>query len=223
MTGDQNDMAARIRAVLPTGWFPDTTPVLDSVLAGLAWMWSWAYALLQFVAAQTRLATTSGMWLDLFAFDYFGNRVTRGTQETDDAFRSRVGKEMQRIRGTRAAVVSVLTDLTGQAPTIFEPMNTGDTGGWGTLGEQGSGLAWNTAGGWGSLAMPFQCFVTAYNPPNVGIANVQPWNGEGGWGSPVLAYADLQQSADTLTDAEIYAAVADVMPCATIARTQIAV
>jgi len=223
MTGDQNDMAARIRAVLPAGWFSDTTPVLDSLLAGLGWLWSWAYALLQFVVAQARLATTSGMWLDLFAFDYFGNRVARATQETDDAFRARISREMRRIRGTRAAVISVVTDLTGQAPKIFEPMNTGDTGSWGTLDGQAQGLAWNTTGGWGSLSMPFQAFVTVYNTPNVGIATVQPWNGDAGWSSPTLAYADLQDAANTLTNDAIYAAIADVMPAATIAWTQIAV
>jgi hypothetical protein len=157
------------------------------------------------------------------AFDFFGSRVIRGTQEADDAFRARISKEMRRIRGTRAAVVSAVTDLTGHAPVIFEPMNAGDTGSWGTLGGQAQGLGWNMAGGWGNLSMPFQCFVTAYNAPNVGIATVQPWNGNAGWGCPTLVYADLQSDTDAVTGADVYAAIADVMPTATIAWTQIAV
>lgn len=93
----------------------------------------------------------------------------------------------------------------------------------GYLNGQAQGLAWNTTGGWGSLSMPFQAFVTVYNTPNVGIATVQPWNGDAGWGSPALAYADLQDAANTLTNAAIYAAVADVMPAVAVAWTQIAV
>ena len=77
MTGDQQDMIARLRAVLPTRWFPDSAPVLDGLLSGLASGWSWAYQQLLYVKAQTRIATATDVWLDIIANDYFGGRLAR--------------------------------------------------------------------------------------------------------------------------------------------------
>ena len=82
MTGDQQDMMARLRTVLPTRWFPDSAPVLDGLLSGLASGWSWAYQQLQYVKAQTRIATATDVWLDIIANDYFGSRLaTTGRTE----------------------------------------------------------------------------------------------------------------------------------------------
>ena len=79
MTGDQQDMLARLRAVLPTRWFPDSAPVLDGLLSGLASGWSWVYQQLQYVKAQTRIATATDIWLDIIADDYFGSSLARRT------------------------------------------------------------------------------------------------------------------------------------------------
>ena len=35
-TGDQSDFTARIKALLPNGWFRDATPVLDAILSGIS-------------------------------------------------------------------------------------------------------------------------------------------------------------------------------------------
>ena len=131
MTGDQADMGQRMRSVLPTRWFPDVAPVLDALLSALGWSWAWLYSLLGYVGAQTRLATASGVWLDMIAFDYFGASLLRGPLETDGSLRARISTELTRERGTRAAVVAAVEDLTGIEPAIFEPSFTADTGGWG--------------------------------------------------------------------------------------------
>ena len=89
MTGDQQDMMARLRTVLPTRWFPDSAPVLDGLLSGLASGWSWAYQQLQYVKAQTRIATATDVWLDIIANDYFGNRLADGQDKATE--RSAVG------------------------------------------------------------------------------------------------------------------------------------
>ncbi len=222
MTGDLKDMAARLRAVLPARWFPDHSPVLDGVLNGLAAGWRWAYQQLQYVKAQTRLATATDIWLDVIASDFFGSRLVRRTGQGDAAFRARIQLELFRERGTRGAVVAVLYDLTGRAPAVFEPARTTDTGGYASFAGAGGGAAYGIAGGWGSLALPFQCFITAYRPSGSGVATVSGWGGPaGGYRLGAIEYASLEMVQGQVTDADIYAAVASVLPVATIGWTRI--
>lgn len=216
MTGDQEDMAARLRAVLPTHWFADRTPVLDGLLAGLGATASWAWSLLQTVIAQTRLATASGSFLDMAAQDFFGTRLRRRAAQSDTGFRAAIGRELLRERGTRAALSGVVRDLTGREPVVFEPARPADTGAWGLA------LGYGAAGGWGSLSLPFQCFVTAFRPSGSGIAQVSGWGAAaGGYGAGKLEYGSPADVAGQVTDAEINAAIAGVMPTAAIAWTRI--
>jgi hypothetical protein len=222
MTGDQQDMLARLRAVLPARWFPDSAPVLDGLLNGLAAGWCWVYQLLQYVKAQTRIATATDVWLDIIASDFFGDRLIRRAGQADDAFRNRIQRELFRERGTRAAVAAVLQDLTGRSPLVFEPARSTDTGGYTSLIGAGGGVGYGSAGGWGSLALPFQCFITAYRPIGSGIATVCGWGGPaGGYGHGTIEYASLEMVQGQVTDDDIYAAVADVMPVAAIGWTRI--
>lgn len=240
-TGDVNDMVARIKGVLPTRWFPDPdsdgtsdTPVLDGVLTGIAWPWSQFYGMLQFVKLQTRIATATGSFLDIVTIDFLGSRLPRRNGEGDPSFRVRIMKEIVRSRATRQALIQVLTDLTGNTPVVFEPRWPPDTGGWGFLGMTvGTGLEFGSvdgttpgAGGWGSLALPFQVFVTAFRGGGGGIANVggfytgSGWAG-GGYGVGALEFASLSMSVGQITDDEINAAVAGVIPVATTAWVRI--
>lgn len=211
MTGDTPDMVSRIKAALPTRWFPDETPVLDTVLTGLATAWSALYALLTTVQLQSRIATATGQFLDGASADFFANRLPRRLTETDDAFRIRIHQQLAREHATRAALTAILTDLTGTAPAIFEPARVSDSGGYGT-----PALAYGAAGPWGSLQLPFQIFVTATRAQGVGIASIA------GYGTPgPLARASLAAATGQVTDADIYAAIASVMPTATRAWTRI--
>lgn len=223
MTSNQGDMLARLRAVLPTHWFPDSAPVLDGLLSGLASGWSWFYQQLQYVKAQTRIVTATDVWLDIIADDFFGNRLARRTGQSDGAFRSRIQHELFRERATRGSIIGVLEDLTGRAPIVFEPARSTDTGGYASLIGVGGGVGYGSAGGWGSLALPFQCFITAYRPVGSGIATVCGWGGPTGcYGRGTIEYASLEMVQGQVTDEDIYAAVADVMPVAAIAWTRIA-
>lgn len=223
MSGDIDDFVKRLKAVLPSRWFTDQTPVLTGVLTGLASSWSWLYGLLGDVRAQLRIGTASGIFLDMIAADFFGTRLTRRTAQTDDGFRTAICKEIVRERGTRAALTSSVRDLTGRAPTIFEPARPADTGGYGVRGmTAGSGLGYGVAGGYGSLALPFQCFVTAYRPRGTGIANVAGWGAPvGAYGRGAVEYANLSMIAGQVTDADILTAVAAVLPANAIAWTRI--
>lgn len=221
MVGDRQDIVARLKAVLPSGWFPDSTPVLDAILGGLAAGWSSIYTALQYARNQTRLATASDIWLDIIAEDFFGARLSRNGQG-DALLRVRIQHEILRSRGTRAAVSSVLTDLTGRAPAIFEPFRPADTGAWGSGRVAGSGIGYGTAGGWGSLSLPYQCFVTAYRPNGSGIANVTGWTKPaGGYGVGAIEYGNASMSQAQVTDSDILCAIASVMPVAAVAWTRI--
>ena len=223
MTGDQADFWGRLRAVLPRRWFADETPALDSVLCGLAVAWTWLYGLLQFVKRQCRIGSATGIWLDIIAFDFFGSALCRRSVETDDAYRSRIKAEIFRERGTRSAVIIALTELTGRQPTVFEPAHVLDTGGYGTMDGSGGGAGYGTAGRWGSLALPFQCFITAHRPSGGGVSDVAGWCAPvGAYSTGTIEYAALSMVQAQVTDADIYQVVSSAMPAATIGWTQIA-
>jgi hypothetical protein len=86
----------------------------------------------------------------------------------------------------------------------------------------GGGVAYGVAGGWGSLDLPFQCFISAYRPTGSGIAMVSGWcRPSGAYGEGAIEYASLAMVQGQITDSDIYTAVADVMPAATIGWTRI--
>jgi hypothetical protein len=222
MIGDQDDMLFRLKLVLPLRWFPDETPVLDTLLSGVAWAWAWVYRFLQCVMTQARISTAEDAWLDLIAVDYFGKALIRRIAENDASYRLRIKAEFFRARGTRQAVVAVLADLAGRSPILFEPANPFDTGGYGSVSVPASGLAYAVLGGWGSLNLPFQFFVTAYRPPGVGIGSVSGWGCVGGgYGVGTLEYASLSMMQGLVTDSAIYGAITSVLPVGVIGWTRI--
>lgn len=216
-TGDQNDMQARLTALLPSGWFPDTAQVMPAVLAGLASMWSWGYAQVAYAKLQTRVGTATDQFLDIAANDFFGSSLRRRTGEIDANYRRRILAELLAPKNTRAAVIAALVRLTGFTPKIFEPALTTDTGGW-TVG----GWGFDAGGGWGSLQLPYQFFMTAYRPTGGGIAKSDGFNGSlGGYGVGALQWANVSMIAGTVTDGDIYEAVDDTIPAGTIGWVQI--
>ncbi len=167
-TGSQADMLSRIKSVLPGGWFAATgqdstvsaTPVLDAALSGPAWALAWFWRFYSYVAAQARIATASGINLDMVAADFFGGGLTRNAGELDPAFRARILAALFPKQGTRQAVLDAASAAAGGRAVVFEPGYALDAGGWdiGTTGYDTPGSA-----GWGTRLMPFQAFLTA--PP----------------------------------------------------------
>lgn len=131
MIGDQNDILARIKNVLPP-WFGTNTPNLDIAFSGAASAFASIYSLIQYAGLQTRIQTSTDKWLDLTARDFFGLGFQRRVNEPDAAYVARILKEILRSRVTRAALSNALLDLTGLAPIIFEPARVMDTGAFGT-------------------------------------------------------------------------------------------
>ena len=227
MIGDRSDIASRLRAVLPTKWFGDTTPILDTILNGLGAGWEYIYQFQLYAEQQTRLTTASDLWLDLVAGDFFGGRVRRSTGQSDSAFRAVIQRMLLREHATRPAMTSALLTLTGRTPRIFEPANTSDTGGYASprspgAQPQGGGVGYNVGGGWGSLALSYQCFITAFRPVENGVAYVSGWGMNGaGYGGGPIEYANLDLLNGHVSDADILNEITSVAPVGIVAWTNI--
>jgi hypothetical protein len=211
-TGDQQDMLARLQALLPRGWFGDAPPILTALLNGFAAILANVYAVLSYARLQLRIATATDGWLDIISADFFGTTLPRKTGESDTAFRNRITVNLFRERATRKAVVQVLTTLTGRAPLIIEPMRPADTGGYGIA------CGYGVAGAYGSLVHQYQAFVTAYRPRGIGIPNIAGYGGSSSGYSIASRgeYASMSMVQQSVSDADIYAAVASVIPAGTI-------
>ena len=213
MIGDAPDFARRLSAQLPAGWFDAAAPRIGGVLAGFSQAWASLYAALIAAQLQLRLATVSGGFLDMACADYTGRKIVRRKLETDDVLRWRL-LPVFRDKVTRAALISRLTALTGNVPTIFEPARPGDTGGYNIA------RGYNVAGAYGTLTMPFQFFVTVQRPVGQGLATVSGYNTfGGGWGVGALVYARIEDSLPHVTDQDINDAIVDTLPVSSIAWT----
>lgn len=218
MTDDQPGMQQRLRSLLPR-WFPDASPILDGVLAGLAAGAAFLRQLTAYAALQARIKTATDGWLDLIADDFFGGTLVRAVGQADESFRSRILANLLRERVTRRALEQVLTDLTGTPPVVVEPMRPADTGGYGS-----GGVGYGVAGAYGSLLMPLQCLVRVKRPPAQGIPDVAGYGvPTGGYGEPSRAvYASLADVQGAVTDADILSAVESVRPAGTTVWVNIA-
>jgi hypothetical protein len=212
MIGDAIDFKARLRATLPVRWFPDTAPVLDALLGGLASAWASVYALLQYMRLMARISTAAGTTLDFIAGDYFGMTLVRRIGEADFFFSARIKAELLKPRATRAAVIAAVTRLTGVAPLVFEPSRPADTGAYNSAVSLGYGVA----GGYGSYARQAQFYIVVTHgvlngPPLVGgYYKGSGWAG-GGYGIGALEYWS-GASPGGVTDPDIFAAIAAVLP-----------
>lgn len=197
--GDNGDILARLKSVLPA-WWGQVTPILDGVLSGFAQIGSWGYGLLIYTTAQTRIATATDGFLDIASLDFFGPRVRRKPSQPDFALRKIIRAEVLRPRNTRAAMLKALKDLTGSSAVIFEPAYAFDTGGIGTYG-----FAFSTAGGFGSRALPNQMFIRVVQPIGAGVPTVAGFNTTyAGFGNGYFCLIDKNAITGAVTNQDIY-------------------
>ena len=215
--GDQNDVFSRIKSTMPP-WFGGATPILDALIQGLAWAGSFVYSLYAYAKLQTRIKTATDGWLDMIAADFFGTALFRSANQTDASFRARILINLIRERATRKGIVTVLTDLTGRAPKVFEVTRPADTGAYSAPNS-----GYSMYGGYGSLLLPFQAFVDAYRPQLSGIPFVAGYSASpAGYGVPSQGdYASINQVIGAVQDADLYNAIDSVKPAATIIWTRI--
>lgn len=216
--GTQADIVSRLQSLMPPGWFAQgATPIRDALLTGIANAFAFIFSLFAYLRLQTRIGTATDGFLDLIAFDYFGNDLPRGPSQSDASYKSRIQSGLFPQRNTRAAIINVLKQVTGRTPIVFEPARPADCGAY----NKGV-LAYNTAGGYGSLAYPYQSFVTAFRPLGTGIPNVAGYN------IPTGAYNTGSQGeyataafTEGVNDNDIYAAINSVRMGATIVWARI--
>lgn len=215
-TGDSNDIVKRIKRLIPNRWFAWVAPVRDAILGGVSDSMSWGYGLIIYAKLQTRLATATGPWLDIFSYDFLGSYLQRKGLG-DGLFRTVIRSTILQERVTRAGMANALSILTGSAPIIFEPWNTGDTGGYG----QGT-FAYGKSGGWGSIQLPGQCFIKVRRNVGSGVPRA------GGYGSSVGGYGKGSTEYDGpsidqigVTDDLIYATIEATKPTGVTCWTQI--
>lgn len=219
--GDNSDVFARLKSALPQRWFgstADSMPVVDSLLAGIATALSFVYSLYAYAKLQTRIKTATDGWLDLVAADFFGTTIQRKARQSDTSFRATIIANLFRERATRNAITKVLTDLTGRAPLIIEPNRPQDCGAYGAPNS-----GYDLAGAYGQVSLTYQAFVNAYRPLGTGIPYIA------GYDQPPTGYSiasqgeytDSSMNSNTVSDADIYAAVESVRPAATIVWVRI--
>lgn len=218
MTGDQADIVARLKSILPSGWFPisgpnqtSPTPVLDGVLNGIANAGAWLYGLIAYARLQMRIQTSTGGWLDIAATDYFGTKVQRLDFESDAHYRIRILSGLPPVSSTRNAIASVVRKLTGYDPTFVELWVPGDCGAYGLLG------GYDLFGAY-SGSLPYQGFVSIKR-----VYTGLPW--VAGYDTPLAAYdktgggsmwADLSMAPGYVSDSQVFAAIRAVHAFGTV-------
>jgi len=228
-TGDSNDILNRVKMLIPFRWFAWIAPIRDAILGGLSDNAAWCYSWIVYARTQSRLATATGLFLDLTAYDFLGRHLFRKNQ-TDDIYRRMIKATILQERVTRAGMINALKSLTGSAPWIFEPWNTNDAGAWSgpTVAQASHGnFAWNTAGGWGSTDLPAQTFMQVTRASPSGIPNVAGWSstghlsGLGGWGVGAIELIGPSQQQYGITNQMIYDMINTTRPTGSIAWTRI--
>jgi len=206
-TGDKNDIYTRLKGLLPPTWFGDNNPILTGALNACASALAWCYSLYLYAKLQTRISTATDGWLDIAAYDFFGSNLQRSVGQSDDLFRNQMKISLFRERGTRQAIIDILEDMTGKTPYIFEPQRPLDTGSYG-----GPMIGYGVAGGYGSLMLPYQAFVTAYRPSGSGIPYIAGYSlTPSGYSVASRGeYASQSMITGSITDAQVYEAIAAV-------------
>lgn len=211
-TGDNNDQFRRLKRLMPQSWFGDNSTVIDAILRGFASVNASLYALIAYARLQTRINTATDGWLDMIAYDFFGNNLPRKPGQSDDSYRAWIKVNLFREKATRRAIVLVVRELTGRDPLIIEPGNPVDTGAY-RCPNSGYGMA----GSYGSLNMPYEAFVTVYRSVSDGVSDIA------GYGISTSGYSIASRGVwvsrkmvdGQLSDADIYAAIDSVKMCGT--------
>ncbi len=123
----------------------------------------------------------------------------------------------------------------GGEPLVLRAMggsgsNSFYSSGWGAVSSaaviEGTASGYGEAGGWGSLMLPGQLFVQAPRPIGQGIPNVSGYGSidpaagggtTGGYGGGAIEWAAVTAEAPHITDADLYEAIVQVLPAASIA------
>jgi hypothetical protein len=153
----------RLWSLMPKGWFPipADAPNLRAFLAGPEAAIGGVVDALTDAKTQSRIRTATGFWLDLVALDFFGRRVQRAQGQSDAGFRAVILANLIQERVTKRGMASVIENITGISPTIFELWDAQFSGGL----DAGFYCDFSIAG---DVALNHQCLISA-NRPQTGL------------------------------------------------------
>ena len=217
---DQNGFEQRIKNLLPTTWFPNSsqndlssTPILDNFVSSLSTQFVFSWQQIYYVAQQARISTATDILLDTVAIDFLGPTFTRRSNENDVSFRSRIKANLLNKKLTRTAIIDGIKQYVGSEPSIVEPQRPVD-------------LACAGYGGYGSS------YIGSYNLNNqffIQIERIQAQSGltggiagigtseAGASFSPYFAFANEQTIAGDTGDNDIYNTLSNLLSCAGVA------
>jgi hypothetical protein len=213
-TGDALDILERVKRLIPGRWFAWVAPLRDGVIGGLADCAANLYAFVIYARKQTRLATATGIWLDILCYDYLRRHLLRQGR-SDDVFRAIIQATILQERVTRKGVSSAVTGLINIPPFIFEPWNTNDAGGY-----RAPNIGYGITAGWGSLQYPAQVFmrISRSGLGPTGVPFSEGWYGGqgtpaiGAYGQGAIQYTDSDTAEIGVTDADIYQVITNSKP-----------
>lgn len=217
-TGSPDDIVQRVKRVIPRKWWLWVAPIRDAIIGGLSDIAAWSYNLIAYARAQSRLSTSYGIWLDIFAFDFVGHFLIRNGAQ-DDTFRRIIRSTILQERVTRPGMVNAITMLTSNAPVIFEPWNTADTGAYtGLPGTPRYGsMGYNVGhGGYGNMNLPAQAFITIIRGAGAGVPGVSGYgNNISGYGIGAIEYVGKTSELSGITDPIIFDLINKTKPTGT--------
>ena len=156
--GSVADFISRIYKRFPSGWVgsPVNAPVFYALMTGLATAHANFYELVQFAGQMVYLQSSTGGWIDTWAYDFFGSFLLRNSGETDFSFINRMKSLLFAPTCTRDAIATAVQNISGLTPVLVEPWRGPDTF---ALNVDTFALGVAGAGRLGSLNLPFQAFV----------------------------------------------------------------
>lgn len=220
--GDSKNILLRVLGVLPRRWFKWGASYRDALAGGLSDLGAWCYNWIGYARLQTRLATATGVWLDIFCYDFLARNLLRNGA-IDSSFRTLIQATILKERVTRKGMFRAIKTLTGNNPVIFEPWNTGDTGAWSDNNSY-QNMAWDTTGGWGEMSLQGQVLITVTRGVGSGIANVNGLDGyQGGWDQGSIEFVSDSGGAGSIgvTNAQIYQLIVYTKPTGVTVWTNI--
>ncbi len=189
----------RFLKLLPLNWFAVGALTLSIVASAVAAMFGDVQAVITAVQANIYLQTTSGGYLDLWVYDFFGPDLLRGAGESDTAYIARVQGSLLAPACTREAITNAITTQTGYEPTVVEPWRPSDTGAYGVLGGYGEFGTWTDY-------LPYQAFLTITVPSSVsGVPEIAGYGaGPGGYGVASMLYYEEIVTTSSLVAQNVY-------------------
>jgi hypothetical protein len=110
-TGTTGDIQRRVKFLIPKRWFSFVAPIRDAIIGGLSDCTANLFSFIGYAKLQTRLATATGPWLDVFCYDYLRRFLLR-KGAIDDVFRKIIRATILQERVTRAGMTSAVSQLT---------------------------------------------------------------------------------------------------------------